>query len=79
MNGRFLTLPMIFTEEEDLMMANIRILPLSIECYLESVLQSENEDGEIEEKPSVRVYTKSGLEFEILMHIDEFEEKLKAY
>lgn len=77
MTHRFISLPMCFTEEDEVFTVELKVLPLSIEAYLPVDISYATEEGDMVERPGTRIITKSGVEYDILLSIEEFEEATK--
>jgi tRNA A58 N-methylase Trm61 len=73
MKQRYLILPMGFVEDGCLYKSDLRIVPLSIESYLQTKISFTDDDGMIQEEEGVRIHTKSGMDFDILLTIEDFE------
>lgn len=73
MRQRYLILPMGFVEDGVLYKADLRIVPLSIESYVTTRLSFTDDDGMIQEEEGVRIHTKSGMDFDILLTLEDFE------
>lgn len=75
---RFIKLPVVFSEGEDIgegVIVDLRLNPFAIEYYCEERVTYNNESGQEIEQPAVRVYTKND-EHIVMMPIAEFERKL---
>lgn len=75
---RFIKLPVVFSEGEDIgegVIVDLRLNPFSIEYYCEERVSYTGENGEIIEQPAVRVYCKND-EHIVMIPIADFERKL---
>lgn len=79
MKHRFLKLPMCIVEEGAIYTSDLMLQPFTIEAYLTSSIAYTDEQGMSYEEECVRVYTKSGMEFDLLMTMEEFEEATKHF
>lgn len=77
MSERFTILPMCFYVEGELFQTDIRINLFQIEAYLPSTVVFKDDENIPVESECVKVYTKSGYEYDILLPIHEFEKYLK--
>lgn len=73
MIDRFVTLPMCFVEEDELYVSELRLLPFSIEGYVETTVSYVDDDSLPHETRCVKIFLKSGNEFDIMMGVGEFE------
>jgi len=77
MNERFTTLPMCFYVEDELVESKLRINLFQIEAYVDTTFALSDDDGLPTEMEGVKIFTKSGYEYDILMPTSEFEKLLK--
>lgn len=76
MNERFTLLPVCWVEDGDLLVTDLRINPFQIESYMPININYQHEDEEVEEE-GTRIYMKSGVEFDIMIPIGEFDKLFK--
>lgn len=77
MNERFTALPMCYYVEGDLYQSELRINLFQVEGYVDTTFSYTDEEGIPTEVEGVKIFTKSGAEYDILMSIREFEKLLK--
>jgi len=77
MSDRFITLPMCFLVEEELMQSDLKLNPFQIEGYVSSSVTYQDDDNIPIEAEATKIFTKSGYEYDILLPIEEFEKLIK--
>lgn len=77
MNERFTELPMCFYVEDELLESKLRINLFQIEGYVETSYPFRDDDDLPVEYDGVKIFTKSGFEYDILMPVKEFEKLFK--
>lgn len=79
MKQRFITVPMCFAEEGAIYTSDLRINPFNIEAYVSTKIEYTDDMGMMHEETCTRIYTKGGLDFDLLMTVEEFEETTKHF
>lgn len=74
--SRFVKLPSFFYENNLLYFNDLWINPFQIESYIETDMSYTDENGIDIERTAVKVYTKSGIEWGVLLTPEEFESVL---
>ena len=77
MSERFTTLPMCFYVEGELFESKLRLNLFQIEGYVDTTFAFTDDDGIPAETEGVKIFTKSGYEYDILLSIKDFEKLLK--
>lgn len=77
MNERFTTVPMCFYVEDELVESKLRINLFQVEAYVDTTFSFSDDEGVPTEAEGVKIFTKSGYEYDILLPIKEFEKLLK--
>lgn len=70
---------MCFAEDGAIYTSELRINPFQIEAYVSTTIEYTDEMGMIHEEACVQIYTKGGLDFNLLMTMEEFEEATKHF
>lgn len=73
MKERFITLEAFFMEDDMLFFHDLKINPFSIESYYETSIGWTNEDGEHLDGPAVKLFTKSGFDYDVRISLEDFE------
>lgn len=76
MRDRYLSLPGAIIEDEQVRFTTMHINPFSIDGYYESSVEYPDENEEWHEIFTVRVVTRMGFEFDVLMSIEDFESQI---
>lgn len=73
MRERYIKLPAAIIEYEELHFTSLYINPFSIDCYFESSIECPDEEGNMHEISAIRMVSRSGYEYDILMSLEDFE------
>lgn len=76
MKDRFIVLPAFFLEDGLIYFHDLRINPFNIEAYYETSISFTDDNGKSVDDDAVKIFTKSGFEYEINLPIEIFEEFL---
>jgi hypothetical protein len=71
--SRFIKIPSFFYEDNLLYFNDLWINPFQIESYIETDISYTDETGMPIEITGVKLFTKGGLEWGVMMTIEEFE------
>lgn len=72
MNERFLKMPVYFYEDNLIWFSDLWINPFQIEFFVETDITYTSPEGEHVETNGTKIYTKSGMEHEVNLTIEEF-------
>lgn len=73
MRDRYIKFPAAVVEVEEVHFTSIYINPFSIDAYFESSIECPDDEGGIHEISAVRVVTRTGYEYDILVSLEDFE------
>lgn len=73
MRERYIKFPAAIIEYEELSFTNLYINPFSIDCYFESSIECPDEEGRMHEISCVRVMTRTGMEYDLMLPLEDFE------
>jgi hypothetical protein len=71
--SRFIKIPSFFYEDNLLYFNDLWINPFQIESYIETDISYTDETGMHIDRTGVKLFTKGGLEWGVMMTIEEFE------
>jgi hypothetical protein len=71
--SRFIKIPSFFYEDNLLYFNDLWINPFQIESYIETDISYTDDNGIHIERNGVKVFTKGGMEWGVLLTIEEFE------
>lgn len=73
MRERYIKFPAAIVEFEEVSFTSLYINPFSIDAYFESSIECPDEEGNVHDIQAVRVITRNGNEFDILVPLEDFE------
>lgn len=73
MRERYIKLPAAIIEYDEVSFTNLCINPFSIDVYFESSIECPDDNGDMHDIPCVRVITRTGNEYDILIPVEDFE------
>lgn len=76
---RYIKLPFFWEGEEDIEQSEVYINPFSIESYNGTILEYEDEDGNITESNVSVVHMKNGMMYQILMSVEDLTHALQMF
>jgi hypothetical protein len=71
--SRFIKIPSFFYEDNLLYFNDLWINPFQVESYIETDISYTDDSGIPVERNGVKVFTKGGMEWGVLLTIEEFE------
>lgn len=77
MSERFTILPMLVMDGDVIMTADLRLLLFQVEGYMPIDVQRVDDDQRIVMEEGVRVYTKGGGVYDIMMTTEDFDKLFK--
>ena len=72
MNERFIKLPVYFYEDSLIWFSDLWINPFQIESFVETDIRYTSPEGDEVETNGTKIFTKSGMEHEVNLTIEEF-------
>lgn len=76
---RYIKLPFFWEGEEDIEQSEVYINPFSIESYNGTILEYEDEDGNITESNVSVIHMKNGMMYQILMSVEDLTIALQMF
>lgn len=76
---RYIKLPFFWEGEEDIEKSEVYVNPFSIESYNGTILEYEDEDGNITESEVSVIHMKNGMMYQILMSVEDLTRALQMF